>query len=175
MPRIIRGLTGSKNPQHPALVKRLAQELKATRGFGQPRIEEVPFPNGALKIAVLWDKWEKVPGHERADVILRAYELSEGKAYRDRIALAIGLTFPEAYELGLLPYRLEPAPHKGEARAAEEYYQAMTEEGASKLFDGQQPVLRFATEEEMESSRARLRARFGNRWVATKEFTPTEG
>jgi hypothetical protein len=42
------------------------------------------------------------------------YEQAEGAAYRDRIALASGLTVPEAHAAGMLPYQIIAALRKND-------------------------------------------------------------
>lgn len=157
MPRIKRGLTATAKPRHPGLTAELAAELRADRAAGQPRIEEQHFPTtSAIRVSVFWDRWAGLPDEDRSEVILQAYEQVEGKAYRDRIALAFGLTLPEAHESGLLPYRVLPLLRKGDPVSAEQCQDALLAEGASALFGSQGPQLRFATEEEAEAARHRL-------------------
>ncbi len=173
MPRIKKGLEETPTPQHPGLAAELASELKSAREGGQPRIEEQHFPKtGAVRVTVLWDKWAPLPDEERSVVILRAYEQVEGEEFRDRIALAIGLTIPEAYESGMLPFRLLPVVRKGDPVTPEECARAMVGEGASILFDPNNPQLRLATGEEAEACRKRLvQALPGSEpvWVIEKE------
>lgn len=157
MPRIKRGLQEPPRPDYPGLVEELAVELKSEREAGQPRIEEQYFPKtNAIRVTVLWDKWLGLADDDRASTILQAYERMEGKDFRDRIALAIGLTFPEAYESGLLPYQILTMIRRGDAVNSEQCAQAMLDQGASLLFDSKKPELRFATEEEAEACRKRL-------------------
>lgn len=177
MPRIKRGLEEAEKPLHADLLAELAQELRAAKEFGQPRIEETEFPTKAIRVTALWDKWDRVPGPERSEVILRAYEQVEGKQYRDRIALAIGLTFPEAQEIGLLLYRLEPAVRPGDSVSLEQCYQAMRAQGASELFEPGKPELWFATRRDAEVCRDRLKKQVPGsdaNWLITKEFGPRE-
>src|SRR5438445_1935220 len=94
--------------------------------------------------------------------MLRAYEQAEGRDYRDRIALASGLTVPEAHAAGMLPYQVIAAVRKGDPVTADQCRKALIEEGASVLFGEDSPQLRFATEEEAEAARKRLAARLRN-------------
>src|SRR6266446_5364437 len=89
---------------------------------------------------------------DRTATILRAYEQAEGREYRDRIALASGLTVPEAQAAGMLPYQVIAAVRKGDPVTAEQCRQALIEEGASTLFGEDQPQLRFSTEQEAEAA-----------------------
>src|SRR5438093_3274324 len=97
-----------------SLVERLVDELKSDRQAGQPLIEEEEFPTRKLRVNVIWDEWDRVPLEDRTATILRAYEQAEGQDYRDRIALASGLTVPEAHAAGMLPYQVIPAVRKGD-------------------------------------------------------------
>src|SRR5438552_12410277 len=96
------------------LAEALAAELKSGRDYGQPFIYEQEYRTGKLRVTVIWDEWDGMPLQERSATILRAYELAEGPAYRDRIALASGLTVPEAHAAGMLPYEIITALRKGD-------------------------------------------------------------
>jgi hypothetical protein len=140
-------------------------------------IEEEAFPTGKLRVNVIWDEWDRAPLEDRTATILRAYEQAEGREYRDRIALASGLTVPEAHAAGMLPYQVIAAVRPGDRVTREQCRQALTEEGASILFGKDSPQLRFATEEEAEAARKRLADRLPNSepvWVITKEVGVVE-
>src|SRR3954452_20831119 len=109
MPRKQRGV--EEQPRRPIgdLAEQLADELKSNRPSGQPMIEEQLFPSGTIRATVVWDKWDRIPLEDRTAVILRAYQLAEGCDYRDKIALASGLTVPEAHAAGMLPFQIIPA------------------------------------------------------------------
>jgi hypothetical protein len=178
MPRIKRGLVEHVRPVSEALAKQLADELKSDRVSGQPLIDEQEFPTGKLRVTVIWDAWDRLSLEDRTSVILRAYELGEGRAYRDRIALASGLTFPEAYAAGMLPFQILLALRKGDPVRVEQARAAMIAEGASVLRgDPNYPALRFATEEEAEASRRRLIEALGPEsepiWVITRDMAGT--
>src|SRR3989440_13098210 len=106
MPRKRRGFAEPPRRTVGNLVERLVEELKSDRQAGQPVIEEEEFPTGKLRVNVIWDAWDRVPLEDRTATILRAYEQAEGPEYRDRIALASGLTVPEAHAAGMLPYQV---------------------------------------------------------------------
>src|ERR1043165_6723138 len=97
-----------------SLVGRLVDELKSNRESGQPMIEQEEFPTKKLRVNVIWDEWDHIPLEDRTATILRGYEQAEGREYRDRIALASGLTVPEAQAAGMLPYQVIPALRKGD-------------------------------------------------------------
>jgi hypothetical protein len=158
MPRIVRGQEQvAPSARFPSLVDELAHELKQSHESGQPVIDEQHFPKtGKTRVSVLWDKWDDVPHEERAEIILRAYEKAEGRDVRENVALAVGLTFPEAYEAGLLPFQVIPLLRKGDAVTAHDCLKAMREEGASKLFSGGKPELRFTSEDQAKRSVERL-------------------
>lgn len=173
MPRIKRGLEGPRRPRFPDLLAELVGELKSAREAGQPMIEEQYFSKtNAVRVTVIWDKWAPLADEDRSATILQAYEEVEGKEFADRIALAIGLTVPEAYEAGLLLFQVMPVLRKGDAVTAEQCAEAMIEQGASLLFDARKAQLRFANEEEAEACLKRLvKALPGSEavWVIAKE------
>ena len=140
MPRIRRRLDEPRRSPFPELLAELAKELKNAREGGQPLIEGQVFPKtNAVRVTVIWDKWESVSDEDRFQTILQAYEEIEGKAFRERIVLAIGLTVPEAAESGLLPYRISTALRRGDSVTAEQCREAMIAQGASVLLDSEKP------------------------------------
>jgi hypothetical protein len=157
MPRIKRGLDEPPPARFSELVAALVDELKSSREAGQPMIEEQYFPRtSAIRATVIWDRWAPLADEERSASILQAYRDAEGKDFSDRIALAIGLTVPEAHESGLLPYQVTAGVRQGDPVTPEQCARAMTDQGASLLVDPKRPQLRFATEEEAEACVRRL-------------------
>jgi len=157
MPRIRRDPEKTTRSRHPDLVRELVEELRHSRDFGQPLIEELCFPKtNNLRVQVIWDKWDPISDEDRYQTILEAYQQVEGKELRDRIALAIGLTVPEAQQLGLLPFQVVPMVRKGDPVTLEQCREAMLAQGASILFDPGKPQLRYATREEAEACKQRL-------------------
>jgi hypothetical protein len=159
------------------LAERLVEELKSDRQSGQPLIEEEEFPTKKLRVNVIWDEWDRVPFEERTATILRAYEQAEGRDYRDRIALASGLTVPEAHAAGMLPYQVIAAVRKGDPVTMDQCRRALVDEGASILFGDDQPRLFASTEEEAEAARKRLAEKLPDSepvWVITKEVGTVE-
>jgi hypothetical protein len=156
------------------LAEELATELKSNRESGQPVIYEHVFRTGKVRVLVIWDKWHDVPLQERSATILRAYEMVEGSELRDRIALASGLTVPEAHASGMLPYRIITALRKSDPVTPDQARQAMLDEGGSQLFNPTTVQLRFATGEEAEVARQRLIQRFPGSedvWMIEREVT----
>ncbi len=173
MPRIRRRLDEQYRVRFPDLLAELAKELKNASEAGQPLIEEQVFPKtNAVRVTVIWDKWEPISEEDRFHTILQAYEEVEGKAFRERIALALGLTVPEAIETGLLPFQVTTALRSSDPVTLEQCREAMIAQGASVLLDPGKPQLRFATEEEAEACRQQLiRQLPGSEavWVVAKE------
>jgi hypothetical protein len=160
MSRTKRSTSPVVKSRHPELVKELASELKADRDCGQPMIDEESFPRtGLLKVTVVWDAWQSVPDDERSKVILESYRQAEGDDYARRITLASGLTIPEAYASGLLPFQIVPFVRDGDPVTLDDCKRAMIEEGASLLLDPESPQLRFSTEEAALAARERLAKR----------------
>src|SRR5258708_34897471 len=177
MPRKRRGFEEPPRRTVSNLVERLVDELKSDRQSGQPTIEEEEFPTKKLRVNVIWDAWDHVPLEDRTATILRAYEQAEGRDYRDRVALASGLTVPEAHAAGMLPYQVIAAVRRGDPVTTDQCRQALIEEGASILFGDDPPQLRFATEDEAEAARKRLAERLPNSepvWVIIKEVGTVE-
>ena len=83
---------------------------------------------------VIWDAWDRLSHEDRTAAILHAYEKAEGREYRDRIALASGLTIPEAHAAGWLPYQVIAAVRKSDPVTVEQCRKALIDEGASILF-----------------------------------------
>jgi hypothetical protein len=177
MPRKKRGIEDQPRPTSGHLAERLADELRSSRESGQPVIEEQEFPTGTIRATVIWDEWDRLPLEDRTAVILRAYELAEGRGYRDRIALASGLTVPEAYAAGMLPFQIIPALRRGDPVTPEQCRRAMIDEGASTLLAAETPQLRFTSAEEAEAARKRLVKRLPDSeqvWVITQEVGKVE-
>ena len=156
MPRIKTGVEAPAHGTNADLVDRLAEELKSGHESGQPIIYEREYSPGLLVVTVVWDKWDRLPLEERTEVILRAYEQAEGRSARERVALASGLTFPEACNAGLLPFRIVMALRQSDPLTPEQCRQAMIEEGASRLLEPNDPQLRFQKREEAEAAQRRL-------------------
>jgi len=159
MPRRKRSLMEVPRRPMQDMAEALADELKNNRESGQPVIEEQEFPTGNVRVTVVWDKWDHLSLEDRTAIILRAYELAEGPDSRNRIALASGLTVPEAYDAGMLPFRIVPLVRKNDPVTLEQCVKAMLEEGASTLEDSERPQLRFATEADAIASQRRLAQR----------------
>lgn len=178
MPRRIRNTVELPRQSFKNLAEELAAELKSHRDSGQPVVDEEVFPTGNIRVNVIWDKWEHLSLEDRTGVILRAYDLAEGTGYRNRIALATGLTVPEARAAGMLPFQIIPGVRKGDPITREECYKAMVEEGASVLADREKPQLQFETEEEANQSCQRLVKRLPKSkgtWIILQEPGQVEG
>ena len=156
MPRYTRSAEWLPHATANALAPKLAEELQQKRESGQPVIIEQEFGAGTLRVVVVWDEWDRLPLDERTSVILHAYELA-GEDKR-QIALASGLTVPEAHASGMLPFRIVTALRKGDAVTEEQCRQALIDEGASRLIPNQLQ-LRFATHQDAVDSIRRLVSR----------------
>jgi hypothetical protein len=156
------------------LTDQLVKELKDSRESGQPLIYESELGTDRLRVVVIWDEWDGVPLEERTAVILEAFDKAEGNKYRKRIALASGLTVPEATAAGMLPYQVSPALRKADPVTLQQCWDAMLAEGASRLFGPDVFQLRFATSDEAEACRQRLIKRLPKSddvWMVAKELT----
>lgn len=138
------------------LAEKLATELKNERDYGQPLVYEQEYSTKKSRVTVIWDEWADASLEERSAVILKAYEIAEGTVGREKIALASGLTVPEATAVGLLPYQVFAGLRKTDPVKPEHVRDAMLEQGASKLSPEDGLQLRFATKEEAVACRDRL-------------------
>jgi hypothetical protein len=155
------------------LVGKLAEELKENREFGQPTVYEQEYSTKKARVTVIWDAWAEESLEDRSAVILKAYEIAQGQAGRERIALASGLTVPEAAAAGLLPFQVIPALRKSDAVKPEEIDAAMLEQGASRLSPPDGLQLRFATKEEAEACVQRLARKLPASeqiWIISREI-----
>ncbi|WP_165074897.1 hypothetical protein [Paludisphaera rhizosphaerae] len=157
MPRIIANGTSTPPARVQRLVSELSRELRENHESGQPVIREDHYPRtGMRRVTVVWDEWKDVPHEERVDVVRRAYQEVEGQEIADKLALILGLTYPEAYEAEMLPCEVVPLLRKGDPVTEEECLAAMRAEGASLLFPGGKPRLLFASRQEADAALGRL-------------------
>lgn len=135
----------------------LFRELHSPQEFGQPLIEEEEFSRtGLILVTVIWDRWEGLADQARSAIILQAYEQAKGVELRNRIGVSLGLTVPEAVEMGKLPYSVVPLLRKTDPVGIEDCRRAMIKLGASVLAGPDRPVLRFPTEAEAGRYRLKL-------------------
>ncbi len=154
MPKI-RVQPEAMSSQHPELVRELQLELQSSREFGQPLILEEPFARSEdLRITVFWDKFDGIDDDERARIILAAYQRCDAEP--TKIAVALGLTFPEAADDGLLPYQIVPNWRASDPVSLERCFGAMKQLGASTLRNPTEPELRCATPEQANTCVTRL-------------------
>jgi hypothetical protein len=173
MPRKRIGVLTAVPSTRGGLAEKLTAELKADRDFGQSTVYEQKYSTGKSRVTVIWDEWATVSLEDRSDIVLRAYELAEGTAAREKIALATGLTISETIASGMLPYQIIPAVRKGDPVTREQAEQAFLEQGASQLVNPKVLQLRFTTKEEAESCRQRLIQLFLGRddvWIINREM-----
>ena len=155
----------------------LATELRSNHESGQPFIYEHTFGSGRIRILVVWDEWNDLSLEQRTDIILAAVEISDGKEYRDRVALANGVTMPEGAAAGMLPYQIITALRKSDPLTPEQCRKAMAAEGASILLGPETPLLRFPTAESAEACRKRLAKKLPKSdeiWVVTRDLPPLD-
>ena len=156
MPRKKIGVHSAMTSTNTGLATKLAEELKSGRDYGQPLVYEQEFATKKSRVTVIWDEWADTSLERRSATILRAYELAEGADAREKIALASGLTVPEATAAGMLPYQVIAGLRSTDPITPEDVKSAMLEQGASKLNEEDGLQLRFATRDEAEACRQRL-------------------
>lgn len=157
MPRKIHK-PGDPVPEHQPsrLAQELANELRSSRDFGQPWVDERRLDNGLTRVSVLWDYWDAISFEERTRVILDAYRLVEGGDFVKTIVLASGLTFPEAFASGMLPYQIISARRRNDPVTVNELREAMVAQGASTLMNRDFPQLRFSSLADAEACLQRM-------------------
>src|SRR5208337_843240 len=104
---VIRGRSSEKkltDEQRGLLLSRLADERQGLSTQGGPVIFEIPLEQSdKLDVMVVWDAWQGVRSEDRTRLIQEAY-----REQQDSLALALGVTYEEAIEQGLLPFRVRP-------------------------------------------------------------------
>jgi len=102
---VIRGRLKEKeltDEQKDSLLSRLADERQGRSTQGGPVIFEIPLEQSdKLDVMVVWDAWQGVRSEDRTKLIQEAY-----REQQDNLALALGVTYEEAIEQGLLPFRV---------------------------------------------------------------------
>lgn len=173
MPRVRMNFDDSPRPVAGELVDKLVDELKSDRQAGQPFIYEYQFSTGKVRVLVVWDEWKDLSLEKRTAVILRAYDKAGEEGIRANIALASGVTVPEATAAGMLPYRVFPALRTTDDVTPQECREALLTEGATKLFGTDLVQLRLATQDQADECVKRLIARLpksADVWLVTKEL-----
>jgi len=145
---VIRSDQHQIEPTLDELRARLAQELQGHTTADPPVVHEVHVqPSNTLHVIVVWDRWADVPQPDRGRVIMDAYRALDratpGDAPRaDRITMAMGATWEETEQLGLLPFRITPNYRRGEVDDGQ-VREAMLRAGAVELTNGR-IILAFA-------------------------------
>lgn len=92
------------HPEHDELVGELVRHLRPAEDDSLPSfpriIEESVRLSPALRVFVIWDRWQGVQTRERDEIILEAYDQARGRNEMARIAVVRGLTPNEALEIG---------------------------------------------------------------------------
>lgn len=174
MARVKLGFDEPPRPVGGALIDRLVEELHSGAESGQPFIYEQTFLTGKIKLLVVWDDWKDLPLEHRTRIILAAVERADGKEYRARVALASGLTVPEAAAAAMLPYQIITAIRKSDPVTFEQCRDAMLAEGASTIFGPEVLQLRFPTRDAAEASLKRLSENLPGSedvWVINRDVT----
>jgi hypothetical protein len=146
-----------------SLLDRLVAEREGKPNAGGPVIFEIPLEQpDKLDVMVVWDEWAQIRSEDRTQLIREAYHDKE-----DSLALALGVTYQEAIEQGVLPYRVRlrfgPPPEFTEegVRAARLSVGGFVEpEGGVEL--------RFPTQTTAEEAVEQLKERLpGSQWVVS--------
>ena len=102
---VIQRKPSRQHPEHDALVAELVRHLKPAPDDLLPEFpriieERVPLSR-ALRVLVLWDRWQSVREIERSEIILEAYDQARGREAMLQISVATGVTANEALQLGM--------------------------------------------------------------------------
>ena len=154
------------------LVAELARELNQPGPIGQPIVLEDNTPEtNSIRVHVIWDRWTVCPDEYRSGVILGAYfKAGYPQEFVDKITFALGVTIPEAAEMGLVPFQVVPTRRKSERPSNQEYRQAMIDTGASVLAGAERPQIRCATLEDAEKTMEHLQQLLpGSKWIIAQE------
>ncbi len=156
-------------PDRDVLVKNLAAAMSLEVAAREPRVIWNPLPiEGKLDIIVIWSCWRGISYEERTAIILEACEKHE-EGMIDKIYTAIGRTFDEAIDLGYLPVRVAPVPHRIEQGDWGRIDEALVKEGAVRTETGLQ--LRFVNFDEAQEAFLRLQEKIpGPYWTIVEEI-----
>jgi hypothetical protein len=151
-----------------SLTERLSAELHKPRPDGLPLVLENQIAQTAhYHVTVIWDAWQSLPLGSRSRVILDAY----GDAFPEKtgkVAIAQGLTMPEAVSMGLFPFKVIALPTRGEAAVRERAGEALRRRGAINGPHGLE--LRFRTLDEADRAFTELKAEVpGDVWSLVEE------
>jgi hypothetical protein len=122
-------------------------------------------------VAVIWERWQRVPAAERGGIIVRAYERSAPDRV-DGITIAMGVSLNEAIGLGLMPFGVVPTVRKGESIEEHKVRELMLAEGAVETPSGL--LLRFPTQESALACYRRLAERTRPEYWAVTEYVQAE-
>ncbi len=159
------------------LLASLVHELREPQPIGQPIILEEQTPETkTMRVYVIWDLWEECPRELRSDIILDAYGEARGDKIKQEITLVLGVTVPEAADMGLLSYTIEPTKRQLGSPSYDEHIDAMLKAGASVLTDPHRPQLRFASLEDAEAAVEHLQNILPkSKWLITQEVLTPSG
>ena len=155
------------------LVTELTKELTRPRDIGQPIIlEDETLETNSLRVHVIWERWAEWSGELRSRIVLESYERAFPKNARPQITLVLGLTVPEAVEMGLLPFKIVAARQRAGLPLTQEDRQALLDAGATMQLRGNDPQLRCATFDAAEATIKHLEKELPNsRWTIVEEVS----
>jgi hypothetical protein len=161
---VIRGRsreTRLSDVQRRSLLDRLNAEREGRAATGGPVIFEIPLEQpGRFDVMVVWDEWSGVRSEDRTQLIQEAY-----KDKVDNLGLALGVTYQEAVEQGVLPFRVRlrfgPQPRFSQEKLREACLAVGGFPGPGGNIE-----LRFPTETTAEEAIKQLKKRLpGSQWL----------
>jgi len=134
-----------------SLLRKLASEHAGPGTADGPLIFEIPLGRSdKIDVLVVWKEFEDLRSEDRTELILDAYN-----EQKDKISLAMGVTYQEAIGQQLLPYTVIPMTRRGGGVDPAELRKAMLDEGGIPLSD-EKVDLRFPTMAMAEAAHRRL-------------------
>lgn len=159
---VIRGISKSAplaSERRRTLSDELVAELSGKSSPDGPIIFEIPLEQSdKIDVIVVWNAFDGIRAEDSTALILDAYN-----DRKDRISLAMGVTYREAIAQHLLPYTVVPMMRRGQVDPAA-LNKAMLDEGGVALLNGR-VELRFPTMAMAEEAQQRLAERLpGGYW-----------
>jgi hypothetical protein len=164
-------------PDRDEFVSRLAAELSSPNpsALAQPLVlVHTTLATRTARVTVVWDDWARVPDALRTDIILDAFARAYPDGYDFEITIALGVTFSEGVDAGLLPYEVVSLRRSGD-QIPVDAYRAAAEQlliPSSVTSDGR-VRLHFAEIEDAKSAVDELtRILPGSEWAVVRYAEP---
>jgi hypothetical protein len=130
---------------------------------GGPVIFEIPLElSDKLDVVVVWDEWNGIRSEDRTQLITKAYQDKS-----DSLALALGVTYAEGSDQGVLPFRVRMSFAPQPKFPEDQLRSALLSVGGFERPEGD-IELRFPTGRMAEEAARQLEARLpGSQWTTS--------